>query len=113
MIEGIISIIVVVFAFWLIPKWPSNTGTYFLTAEESEMAQYRQQVSAGGLKEDDEGGYIEGLMLALKDPFSWMFAFLHFAIIIGQSYKDFFPSVSESLLPFGYRDFMNLIGVVS
>ena len=77
------------------------------------MAQYRQQVSAGGSKEDDEGGYIEGLMLALKDPFSWMFAFLHFAIIIGQSYKDFFPSVSDDIRLFGHRDFANLTDVVS
>lgn len=76
-----------------IPKWPSNTGTYFMTAEESEMAQYRSLVSGGGVSEDDEGDYWGGVALAAKDPFTWMFAALHFSVIVAQSFKDFFPSV--------------------
>lgn len=94
MIEGAVSIVVALVGFLYIPKWPSNTGTYFLTAEESEMAQYRAQVSAGGLAEDDEGDYWGGVVLALKDPFTAMFAGLHFSVILAQSFKDFFPSVS-------------------
>ncbi|KAI1393108.1 major facilitator superfamily transporter [Hypoxylon trugodes] len=96
LIEGVVSILIALISFWLIPKWPSNTGTYFFTTEESEMAQYRQQVSTGGVCEDDEGGYWSGLALAVKDPFTWMFALLHFAIIIGQSFKDFFPSIVDT-----------------
>jgi hypothetical protein len=89
-----------VVSFWFIPKWPNNTGTYFMTAEESEMAQYRQLVSAGGLSEDDEGDYWGGVVLACKDPFTWMFSALHFSVIIAQSFKDFFPSVG---CPFSKR----------
>lgn len=59
------------------------------------MAQYRMLVSAGGLSEDDEGDYWGGFWMAVKDPFTWMFAALHFAIIIGQSFKDFLPSVCK------------------
>jgi hypothetical protein len=90
LLEGAVSIVVAVVSFWFIPKWPSNTGTYFMTAEESEMAQYRALVSAGGISEDDEGGVV----LAAKDPFTWMFAALHFSVIVAQSFEDFFPSVS-------------------
>lgn len=57
------------------------------------MAQYRSAVSAGGLAEDDEGDYWGGVWMALKDPFSHLFAAIHFSLIIAQSYKDFFPSV--------------------
>jgi len=80
--------------FWLIPNFPDNTGTYCFTPEESEMAQYRQLVSAGGISEDEEGGYWEGVRMALSDPFTYFFAAIHFFLIIAQSYKDFFPSVS-------------------
>lgn len=96
LIEGSVSIIVGVVAFWLIPKFPSTTGTYFLTPEEKEMAQYRQEVNAGGASEDDEGGYWSGVRLALGDPFTYLFAVSHFFIIIAQSYKDFFPSILKT-----------------
>jgi hypothetical protein len=77
-----------------LPNWPDTTGTYFFTAEESEMAQYRMKVSAGGRTEDDAGGYWEGFVMAMKDPFTWLFAGMHFSLILSQAFKDFFPSVS-------------------
>ncbi|CAG9950393.1 unnamed protein product [Clonostachys rosea f. rosea IK726] len=93
LIEGVASIIIAVSAFWFIPKWPHNTGTYYLTAEESAMAQFRMQVSNGGISEDDEGGRWAGIVMAAKDPFTWMFTVLHFFVIMAQSFKDFFPSI--------------------
>lgn len=93
-IAGIVSVLVAFLGFWLIPNWPNDTGTYFFTPEESQMAQYRQLVSAGGISESDEGGYWSGVIMAVKDPFTWMFAGIHFFLIVAQSFKDFFPSVS-------------------
>lgn len=69
------------------------------------MAAYRQTVSAGGISEDDEGGSWGGVWAMLKDPFSHMFAFIHFSIIIAQSYKDFFPSVSPTRRRYLLRKF--------
>jgi hypothetical protein len=89
--------VVAISGFWLIPNFPDNTGTYYLTPEESEMAQYRQLVSAGGISEDDEGDYWGGIWMALNDPFTYLFATIHFFLIISQSYKDFFPSVSPHI----------------
>jgi hypothetical protein len=80
--------------FWCIPNWPSSKGDSYFTAEESQMASYRQLVSAGGHSEDDEGDYWGGFWQAVKDPFTWCFAGMHFSLIIAQSFKDFFPSVS-------------------
>jgi MFS family permease len=96
-LEGIVSIIIAVMGFWLLPNWPNNTGTYFFTPEESEMAQWRVLVSAGGVSEDDEGDYWGGVSQAIRDPFTWMFAALHFSLIVAQSFKDFFPSVSTAI----------------
>jgi MFS family permease len=95
LLEGMVSILVAITGFWLLPNWPSTTGTYYFTPEESQMAQYRQMVSAGGLSEDDEGDYWAGFVMAMKDPFTWCFAAMHFALIVAQSFKDFFPSVSQ------------------
>lgn len=95
LLEGMVSIMVAVIGFWLIPNWPNNTGSYFFTAEESEMAQYRAEVSAGGRSEDEEGGYWGGVVQACRDPFTWIFALLHFSLILAQSWKDFLPSVSH------------------
>jgi hypothetical protein len=61
------------------------------------MAQYRQFVSAGGVSEDEEGSYFGGFMLAIKEPFTYLFAGMHFALIIAQSFKDFFPSIVATL----------------
>ena len=90
---------VAISGFWLIPNFPDNTGTYYFTPEESEMSQYRQLVSAGGISEDTEGGYMEGVWMALRDPFTYLFACIHFFLIIAQSYKDFFPTISLDLSP--------------
>jgi hypothetical protein len=81
-------------AFWGIPNFPHNTGTWFLTEEEGEMAQYRMVCSSGGHSEDDEGGAWEGVSLAVRDPYTWIFTVLHFGLILALSFKDFFPSVS-------------------
>ncbi|KAJ3957470.1 hypothetical protein N0V92_005970 [Colletotrichum tropicale] len=97
LLEGIVSITIGLVSFWFIPNFPESTGTYFLNAEESQMAQYRQTVSAGGRAEDDEGDYWGGVWMALKDPFTYFFSAIHFFLIIAQSYKDFFPSILATL----------------
>lgn len=101
LIEGIASVLIGAVSFWFIPNWPHNTGTYMFTPEESQMAQYRQLVNAGGITEDDEGGAWEGTVMACKDPFTWLFTSLHFFVIIGQSFKDFFPSIMDT---FGFDE---------
>ncbi|KJK68128.1 Major Facilitator Superfamily protein [Aspergillus parasiticus SU-1] len=97
LLEGIVSIMVAVTGFWFIPNFPNNTGRRWFTEEEAAMAEYRQVVSAGGTREDDEGDYWGGVLLAVKDPFTWCFAAIHFSLIIAQSFKDFFPSIVETL----------------
>lgn len=91
LIEGIVSIIVAIAAFFLLPEWPQNTR--FLTSRQREMAQYRILVSNGGRDEEEDGGIWNGLKQAVMDPFTWLFCLMHFALVTAQSFKDFLPSV--------------------
>lgn len=54
-------------------------------------------VSSGGHSEDDEGTMWGGVWLAVRDPYTWFFEGMHFALIIAQSFKDFFPSIVQTL----------------
>ena len=98
LIEGIVSILVAIGAFWSPPDWPSNTR--FLTEQEREMAQYRVLVSNGG-KDEEVGGTWDGVRDAVRDPFTWLFCGMHFALVTAQSFKDFLPSVSVPFELFG------------
>ncbi|KAF2174006.1 hypothetical protein M409DRAFT_62190 [Zasmidium cellare ATCC 36951] len=97
-IEGAVSILVGVVAFFLLPDWPENTR--WLSDEEREIARYRVLVSNGG-KEEQVGGTWDGLKDAIKDPFTWMFCGMHFSLINAQSFKDFFPSIIKT---FGFSE---------
>ncbi|KAH8722354.1 MFS transporter [Phaeosphaeriaceae sp. PMI808] len=92
-IEGAASIAVALSGYWLLPSWPHNTK--WLTKEESEMAQYRVQVSNGG-HEEELGGTWDGVKEAAKDPFTWYFCAMHFALVTAQSFKDFLPSIMKT-----------------
>ncbi|KAI6356167.1 hypothetical protein MCOR25_007935 [Pyricularia grisea] len=93
LIEGIASIIVAVVAMIVLPDYPHNTR--FLSEQEREMAQYRVLCSNGG-KDEGIGGTWDGVKEAVKDPFTWIFCLMHFALVTAQSFKDFFPSIVKT-----------------
>ncbi|KAH6848469.1 major facilitator superfamily domain-containing protein [Alternaria rosae] len=92
-IEGAASIVVAAGAYFLLPSWPHNTK--WLTAEESEMAMYRVQVSNGG-HDEGVGGTWDGVKAAAADPFTWYFCLMHFSLVTAQSFKDFLPSIMKT-----------------
>ncbi|KAJ3533567.1 hypothetical protein NM208_g7928 [Fusarium decemcellulare] len=97
LIEGIVSILVALASYVFLPSWPHDTR--FLTEEEREMAQYRILVSNGGIDEG-VGGTWDGVRDAVKDPFTWFFCLMHFALVTAQSFKDFLPSIMDT---FGFN----------
>ncbi|KAL4812523.1 major facilitator superfamily domain-containing protein [Aspergillus spinulosporus] len=99
LLEGIVSVLVALAAYRFLPNFPDNTSRRWFSEEEAAMAQYRQLVSAGGIHEgaEGQGDYWGGVILAAKDPFTWFFAAIHFSLIIAQSFKDFFPSIVDTL----------------
>ena len=105
-LEGVVGVALGIIAFWGVPNFPHNHGVKWISPEQGELAQYRMLVSAGGRTEDDDGGAWEGVVLACKDPFTWIFTVLHFGLILALSYKDFFPSIVATL---GYSDLMTYL----
>jgi hypothetical protein len=95
LLEGIVSILVALSAYFVLPGWPSDVDG-FLTEQESEMAQYRVLVSNGG-RDERIGGTWDGVKDAAKDPFTWLFCLMHFGLTIAQSFKDFLPSVTTEM----------------
>jgi hypothetical protein len=66
LIEGALSIFVAILAYFLLPNWANNTP--WLLPEETEMAQYRLVLSAGGIDEaDSKLSMWDGAKLAAKD----------------------------------------------
>jgi len=66
LIEGALSIFVAILAYFLLPNWANNTP--WLLPEETEMAQYRLVLSAGGVDEaDSKLSMWDGAKLAVKD----------------------------------------------
>jgi MFS family permease len=39
LLEGIVSIMVAIPGFWLLPNFPNNTGTYYFTPEEQQIGK--------------------------------------------------------------------------
>ncbi|KAI1252871.1 hypothetical protein MGN70_005077 [Eutypa lata] len=93
LIEGAASITMALTAYFLLPDWPHNTR--FLTQQQRDMAQYRILLSNGG-KEERDGGLWEGVKEAVKDLFTWFFCLMNFSLTLGQSSKDFLPSIMET-----------------
>ncbi|KAK2033295.1 major facilitator superfamily transporter [Colletotrichum zoysiae] len=93
LIEGIATFVVAFSAYALLPDWPHNTR--FLTPPEREMAQYRILCSNGGI-EEVAGGTWDGLSQAVKDPYTWIFCLMHFALVTAQAFKDFLPSIVKT-----------------
>lgn len=91
-IEGIISLFVAALAYWSLPNWANNTP--WMSAEETEMAQYRLVMSAGGKDEvANDLSMFQGVKLALKDVFTYIFVMMHLWLVTAQSFKDFLPSI--------------------
>ncbi|KXJ90085.1 MFS transporter [Microdochium bolleyi] len=93
LIEGAVSVMVAIVAYFILPGWPEQAE--FLTEQERDMTKYRMLVSNGGIDEAVCGTW-DGLKAAAKDPFTWIFCLMHFALVTAQSFKDFMPSIMET-----------------
>uniref|UniRef100_A0A8H7K0Y8 Major facilitator superfamily (MFS) profile domain-containing protein n=1 Tax=Bionectria ochroleuca TaxID=29856 RepID=A0A8H7K0Y8_BIOOC len=93
LIEGAVSAIVAVIAYFVLPGWPESDK--HLTEQEREMTHYRMLKSNGGIEETN-GGTWDGVKDAVKDPFTWIFCLMHFSLTVAQSFKDFLPSIMKT-----------------
>jgi len=89
MLEGIVTFVVAIFGFWLLPDTPKTTR--WLTEEERELAHgrmVRDQVSMG----DSDVSAVEGLKQACKDYKTWIFVLMQCFHLSACSFNSFFPT---------------------
>ncbi|KAF2874034.1 major facilitator superfamily domain-containing protein [Massariosphaeria phaeospora] len=105
-IEGVITVIIAIGAFWVLPNMPRTTS--WLTEEERQLAAYRLQEDVG---EDDwtsaeSQTFFHGLKLALLDIKTWVLTILLLSIVSSASVTNFFPTVVKTL---GYPNVQTLL----
>ncbi|PSN75048.1 pantothenate transporter liz1 [Corynespora cassiicola Philippines] len=105
-IEGVITVIIAIFAFWILPNFPRTTS--WLSEEERQLAVYRLQEDVG---EDDwtsseSQTFFHGLKLALIDVKTWVLTILLLSIVSSASVTNFFPTVVKTL---GYGNVETLL----
>ncbi|CAO2652486.1 Nn.00g007690.m01.CDS01 [Neocucurbitaria sp. VM-36] len=105
-LEGIITVIIAVSAFFVLPNFPRTTS--WLTEEERQLAVYRLQEDIG---EDDwtsaeSQSFFNGLKLALMDIKTWVFTIMLLSVVSSASVTNFFPTVVKTL---GYDNIHTLL----
>jgi len=95
-IEGAITIFVGFNSMWLLPDYPHNTR--WLSPFELRLAQVRLSEDAGEADKDNlEDSQLQGLIMALKDPKVAIFSIMTIAQLLGLSFVQFFPTLTQTL----------------
>ncbi|KAF2683718.1 pantothenate transporter liz1 [Lentithecium fluviatile CBS 122367] len=105
-IEGVITVIIAVGAFFVLPNFPRTTS--WLTDEERQLAVYRLKEDVG---EDDwtsseSQTFFHGFKLALADIKTWILTIMLLAVVSSASVTNFFPTVVKTL---GYSNVKTLL----
>ncbi|KAF8074019.1 major facilitator superfamily domain-containing protein [Lyophyllum atratum] len=104
-IEGAMTIAVGIVSIWLLPDYPNNTR--WLSQEERWLAQARLSDDAGEADTDSaEDSPMLGLKLAVKDPLVWLFSSMTVSQLLGLSFVQFFPTLTQTL---GYSTTVTLL----
>ncbi|CCO31097.1 putative transporter C1002,16c [Rhizoctonia solani AG-1 IB] len=92
-LEGILTVIVAVAAYWLVPNWPERAS--FLTESEKARLIARSKHDSAGVSEEFKWKYVRE---ALADHLVWAYAFLFhgFAFVL-YSLSLFLPTIIAGL----------------
>jgi len=95
-IEGCITIFIGFCSIIILPDFPHNTR--WLTADERRLAQIRLAEDAAEADQDKIGDTaMEGLRMALRDPIVLLFAVMTCSQLLGLSFVNFFPTLTQTL----------------
>ncbi|KAJ7019426.1 MFS general substrate transporter [Mycena alexandri] len=95
-IEGAITITVGIFTIWALPDYPNNTT--WIVGDERRLAQARLADDAGEADQDNENDTpLAGLRMAITDPLILVFAIMNAAQLLGLSFINFFPTLTQTL----------------
>ncbi|KAJ6583907.1 MFS general substrate transporter [Mycena vulgaris] len=95
-IEGAITISVGIFTMWALPDYPNNTR--WIVGDQRRLAQARLAEDAGEADQDNENDTpLAGLKMAIKDPLILTFAVMNASQLLGLSFINFFPTLTQTL----------------
>ncbi|KAJ7506747.1 MFS general substrate transporter [Mycena galericulata] len=95
-IEGAITITIGFFTIWALPDYPNNTR--WIVGDQRRLAQARLAEDAGEADQDNlKDTPLEGLKMALRDPLVLTFAVMNAAQLLGLSFINFFPTLTQTL----------------
>ncbi|KAL9128071.1 MAG: hypothetical protein Q9217_003182 [Psora testacea] len=105
-IEGVITIFIAFFAYFVLPDFPRTTS--WLTEEERQLAVWRLDEDIG---EDDwvdssQQTFFHGIKLAFQDLKMWILMVLLFCFVASGTVTNLFPTVVATL---GYSDVISLL----
>jgi hypothetical protein len=92
-LQGAVTFLIAVIGFFLLPDFPHNT--WWLTPEERLLATSRMELDTVG--NTGEKPSVVGLRQATTDPVVWLFAFMAHMHLAANGFKNFFPTVVETL----------------
>ncbi|KAJ4381266.1 hypothetical protein N0V86_003615 [Didymella sp. IMI 355093] len=92
-LQGIVTFLIAIVGFFLLPDFPHNT--WWLTQAERDLAVSRMAIDTVGKSEDTS--VWTGFRQAAKDPMVWVFAFMAHMHLAANGFKNFFPTVVQTL----------------
>lgn len=101
-LQGAVTFVIAVAGFFLLPDFPHNTK--WLTQEERDLAVSRMELDT--VENQGETSTTEGLKQAIRDPMVWVFAAMAHMHLAANGFKNFFPTVVETL---GFNETITLV----
>ncbi|KAG9259053.1 pantothenate transporter liz1 [Emericellopsis atlantica] len=92
-LQGAVTFVIAVIGFFLLPDTPLTT--WWLTQEEKDLAYNRIELDT--TQNSGQTSAKEGLKQAASDPLVWLFCFMAHMHLAANGFKNFFPTVVETL----------------
>lgn len=101
-LQGAVTFVIAIVGFFLLPDFPHDTK--WLTQEERDLATNRMELDT--VQNKGETSTWNGLKQAGKDPMVWIFAMMAHMHLAANGFKNFFPTVVETL---GFNETITLV----
>ncbi|KAK9344260.1 major facilitator superfamily domain-containing protein [Lipomyces starkeyi] len=101
-LQGAVTFVIAIAAAFTLPDDPTNTR--WLTQEERQLAHAR--IVRDTVGQQSMTSTFEGLKDAVKDYRVWVFAFMQHMHLAANGFKNFFPTVVETL---GFKQTITLV----
>ncbi|CAN8104478.1 unnamed protein product [Discula destructiva] len=101
-LQGAVTFLIAIVGYFVLPDFPLTTK--WLTPEERQLAYSRMELDIVGNR--GQTGTFAGLKEAAKDPAVWVFAAMAHMHLAANGFKNFFPTVVETL---GFNETVTLV----